>query len=129
MGRLREKGPPNKGIGCEAALGGFRTLGLARWRRRLLQGFYEWRKINVRVNRGCTPGQMIQRIIGMRGNEGCMAFAWSKKGQAAYRAQWLFIRSTPDGLATVRAGHDALRRSANMSWFEWLEGLAPFFWN
>ena len=29
----------------------------------------------------------------------------------------------------IRAGHDALRRSANASWFEWLEGSAPFFWN
>ncbi len=47
----------------------------------------------------------------------------------AHRAQWLFIRSTQDGLATVWAGHDALRRSTNASWFEWLEGLAPFFWN
>jgi hypothetical protein len=129
VGHLREMGLPNQGISWEVALGGFCTLGLARWCRQLLRGFHEWRKTNVRVNRGCTPGQMIWCISGMRGNEGCMAFAWSKKGQATYRAQWLFIRSMPDGLATVRAGHDALRRSSNASWFEWLEGSAPFFWN
>jgi hypothetical protein len=129
VGHLRETGPPNQGICWEAALGGFRTLGLARWQRQLLQGFLEWRKINVRVNRGCTPGQMIRHISGMRGNKGCTAFAWSKKGRAAYRAQWLFIRSMPDGLTMVRVGHNALRRSSNASWFEWLEGLAPFFWN
>jgi hypothetical protein len=129
VGHLRETGPPNQLIGWEAAPVGFRTLGLAQWRSQLLGGFHEWRKINVRVNRGCTPGQMIRRIIGMRGNKGCTAFPWSKKGQATYRAQWLFIRSTLDGLATVWVGHDALRRSANASWFEWLEGLAPFFWN
>ncbi len=29
----------------------------------------------------------------------------------------------------MRAGHDAIRRSAQASWFEWLEGSAPFFWN
>ncbi len=34
-----------------------------------------------------------------------------------------------DSLVTVRADHDALKRSTNASWFEWLEGLAPFFWN
>jgi hypothetical protein len=72
---------------------------------------------------------MIWCIIGMRGNKGCTAFAWSKKGQAAYRAQWLFIRSMPDSLVMVWAGHNALGSSANTSWFEWLEGLAPFFWN
>jgi hypothetical protein len=129
VGHLGQTDPPNQGIGWEVALRGFRTLGLARWRRQLLRGFHEWRKINVRVNRGCTPGQMIRCTIGMRGNEGCTAFAWSKKGQAAYRAQWLFIRSMSDGLAMVWAGHDALGRSANASWFKWLEGLAPFFWN
>jgi hypothetical protein len=84
----------------------------------------------VRVNRGCTPGQMVWRIISTRGNnKAYTAFAWSNKGRAAYKAQWGFIRSKADGRATIRAGHDALRRSANASWFKWLEGLAPFFWN
>ena len=128
VGHLRETGPPSQGIGWEASLGGFRTLGLARWRRQLLRGFHEWRKINVRVNRGCTPGQMARHIISTRGNEAYTAFACNK-GRAAYKAQWGFIRSKVDGLATIRAGHDALRRSANASWFEWLEGSAPFFWN
>ncbi len=83
----------------------------------------------MRINRGCTPGQMVQCAIGMRGNKAWTTFTWSKKGQAAYEVQWLFIWSTPDGLATVRAGHDALRCSANASWFEWRNGLALFFWN
>ncbi len=81
------------------------------------------------MSRGCTPGQMVRRIFGTRGHEAYTAFAWSNKGRAAYKAQWGFLRSTADGLATVRAGHDALRRSANASWFEWLKGLAPIFWN
>ena len=29
----------------------------------------------------------------------------------------------------VQADHDAIRWSAHASWFEWLEGSAPFFWN
>jgi len=74
---------------------------------------------------------MVWCIISTRGNEAYTAFVWSNKGQAAYKVQWGFIRSTVDGLATIRAGHDhdALRHSANASWFEWLEGSAPFFWN
>ena len=67
----------------------------------------------MRVIRGCTPGQMVRRIISMRGNEAYTAFVWSNKGRAAYKAQWGFIRSKEDGLATIRAGQDALRRSAN----------------
>ncbi len=83
----------------------------------------------MRVNRECTSGQMVRRIISTKDNEVYTAFAWSNKGRAAYKAQWGFIRSTVDGLATIRASHDALRRSANASWFEWLGGSAPFFWN
>jgi hypothetical protein len=101
VGHLRESGPPDRGIGWEAALGGFCTLGLARWCRQLLRGFCKWRTNNVRINRGCTPGQMVQCAIGMRGNEAWTTFAWSKKVRAAYKAQWLFIRSTLDGLTTV----------------------------
>ena len=83
----------------------------------------------MRVTSGCTPGQMVRRIIITRGNEAYTAFVWSNRGRAAYKLQWGFIRSKVDGLATIQAGHDALRRSANVSWFEWLKGLAPFFWN
>ena len=86
VGHLRETGPPTWGIGWEASLGGFRTLGLSQWRRQLLRGFHEWRKINVRVTRGCTPGQMVRRVIRMRGNEAYTAFVWSNKGRAAYKA-------------------------------------------
>ena len=104
-------------------------MGLSRWRRQILRGFHEWRKVNVKVNRGCTPGQMVWRIISSRGGEAYTAFVWSNKGRAAYKAQWGFIRAKADGRATIQAGHDALRRSANASWFKWLEGSAPFFWN
>jgi hypothetical protein len=29
----------------------------------------------------------------------------------------------------VQVGYDAVWWSAHASWFDWLEGLAPFFWN
>ena len=58
-----------------------------------------------------------------------MVYEWTNKGGSAYRAQGSLLRGSEDGLATVEAGHDAMRRSANASWFEWLEGSAPLFWN
>jgi hypothetical protein len=83
----------------------------------------------VKINKGRTPSQMIQHTIASRDNRSAVIYHWSAKGRSAYRAQWLFLRSSPDGLATVRAGLDAISRSANASWFEWLEGSAPFLWN
>ncbi len=47
----------------------------------------------------------------------------------AYHTQWSLLRGLEDGLASVEAGHDAVHRSANASWSEWLEGSAPLFWN
>ena len=58
-----------------------------------------------------------------------LVYEWTNKGGSAYRAQWSWLRGSEDGLATVEAGQDAVRRSANASWFEWLEGSAPLFWN
>jgi hypothetical protein len=83
----------------------------------------------VRINRGCTPGQMVRRTVASYGNQSAEVYHWSSKGRVAYRAQWRFLRSSADGLATMKSGWDAIRRSSNASWFEWLEGSAPFFWN
>jgi hypothetical protein len=58
-----------------------------------------------------------------------LVYEWSRKGGNAYHTQWALLRETEDGLAYVEAGHDAVRRCANASWFEWLEGSAPLFWN
>ena len=58
-----------------------------------------------------------------------MVYEWTSKGGSAYRAHWSLLRGSEDGLASVEAGHDAVQRSANASWFEWLEGSAPLFWN
>ncbi len=56
-------------------------------------------------------------------------YEWTSKGGSAYHAQWSLLRGSENGLASVEAGHDAVRQSANASWIEWLEGSAPLFWN
>jgi hypothetical protein len=56
VGHLREAGPPSQGIGWEASLGGFRTWGLAQWRRQLLRGFHEWRKTSEQGVYSWTDG-------------------------------------------------------------------------
>jgi hypothetical protein len=53
----------------------------------------------------------------------------NQQGGNAYHAQWSLLRGSEDGLASVEAGHNTMRWSANSSWFEWLEGSAPLFWN
>jgi hypothetical protein len=80
----------------------------------------------VKINKGRTPSQMIRHTIASQDNRSAVIYHWSAKGRSAYRAQWLFLRSSPEGLATVRAGLDAISCSANASWFEWLEGSALF---
>ena len=58
-----------------------------------------------------------------------LVYEWTSKGGNAYHAQWALLRGLEDGLASVEVGHNTVRRSANASWFEWLEGSAPLFWN
>jgi hypothetical protein len=83
----------------------------------------------MKINKGCTPSQMVQHSIASRDNRSAVIYPWSAKGRSAYKAQWLFLHSSPDGRAMVRVGLDVLGRSANASWFEWLVGSASFFWN
>ena len=73
--------------------------------------------------------KMVCHLLSTKEGVGVVHFAWSTKGRASYKTQWTLIRTHPDGQAMVWAGHDAIRRSAHASWFEWLEGSAPFFWN
>ena len=47
---------------------------------------------------------------------------WTAKGRLSYNKQWVLLRRSEEGAATVEAGYDAIRRCANASWFEWLEG-------
>jgi hypothetical protein len=126
-------GNPSPPVGWEATTSGLSTLALFRsfalcwWQRQVLRGFFAWRRCNVQVTKGCSPGQTVRPLLSTKEGAGVPLFAWATKGRASYKAQWPFIRAGPDGRATVRAGHDAIRQSAHASWFEWLEGLAPFF--
>jgi hypothetical protein len=72
---------------------------------------------------------MVRQSFITREGLGRVQFVWTSRGKASYKAQWDFVRSNPDGLVTVKAGCDAIWQSAHASWFEWLEELAPFFWN
>jgi hypothetical protein len=72
---------------------------------------------------------MVRQAFVTKEGLGRVHFGWTLRGKASYKVQWLFVRSNPDGLAKVKAGRDAIWGSAHASWFEWLEGSAPFFWN
>jgi hypothetical protein len=132
---VRGLGNPFPPEGWETTTSGLSTLALfqrfalRRWWRQVLRVFFAWRRCNIRVTRGCSPGQMVYPLLSTKGGEGIPLFAWTTKGRASYKAQWTLIRAHLDGRATVQAGHDAIQWSAHASWFEWLEGLAPFFWN
>jgi hypothetical protein len=115
--------PPD---GWATALRVFRTLGLTWWRRHVLRDFYAWRKANIG---GVSSVGLVTHSTGVRHGKGVWTFAWTAHGRKAYTWQWKKLRSTEDGLATMHAGFDAIRRCANASWFEWTEGSAPLFWN
>jgi hypothetical protein len=124
VGSLSNSSPPD-GWECTASglstLALFRAFGLSPWRQQVLRGFFAWRRRNIRITKGCSPGQMVRQSFITREGLGRVHFVWTLRGKASYKAQWDFVQSNPDSLATVKAGGDA--------WFEWLEGLAPFFWN
>ncbi len=39
------------------------------------------------------------------------------------------LQGSDEGLSTITAGHNAIWCCTNANWFEWLEELAPLFWN
>jgi hypothetical protein len=129
-GGIKEPGPPTKGCGWEKAMAGFRTFGLQHWRRQLLRCFYRWRRENTpHQTHQPTPNQTVRNHKELRAGAVRTIYSWSAKGQQFYTSQWVIHRCSREVRATVSAGLDALRRCANASWFEWLEGSAPIFWN
>jgi hypothetical protein len=111
-------------------MAGFRVFALRYWKRRVVRGFHRWRQANLPWQANLpTPAQFVKCWGGVVLGSGQSVYEWTSKGGSAYRAQWSLLRGSEDGLASVEAGHDAVRRSANASWFEWLEGSAPLFWN
>ena len=126
-GYLLDKAPP--GSEWKAALDVFRGFGLRWWNRNLVRGYLRWRRAHVKIHRGCTPSEMVRGRYAWTPKGPRAVFEWTTKGRASYKSQWSHLRSSADGLATVQAGLDAIRRAANASWFEWLDGSALFFWN
>ncbi len=101
-------------------------MAIHHWWGQVMRGFFAWRRRNIRITKGCSPGQMVRPFLNSQGGEGRVHFGWSAKGKASYKAQWDLMQSHPDGLGMLGAGHDAVWRSAQASWFEWLKGSAPF---
>jgi hypothetical protein len=66
VGGLENPSPPD---GWEATAPGlstlalFRLFALRRWRRQVLRGFFAWRRHNIRVTKGCSPGQMVRHLL------------------------------------------------------------------
>jgi hypothetical protein len=49
-------------------------------------------------------------------------------GKVWYRAWWNSYWSSTQALAEKQAGWDVISRMADLSWWEWKEGSAPFYW-
>ncbi len=73
-------------------------------------GYTRWRRTHVKINKGCLPSQMVRPSLGYTVGRGeTMSYQWTTKERVAYKAQWTFLQATSDGLATVKAGLDAIR--------------------
>ena len=109
---------------------GFRVFGLLLWCRRITRGYPRWCWQNVPGHPNFPrPSQMVRSCMGMIFGEVGPVFGWLGKGREAYSRQWAWLRESEEGLSSVVAGHNAIRWCANASWFEWLEGSTPLFWN
>jgi hypothetical protein len=101
------------------------------------QDYISWRRTNVPIG-VCDKGNttyLVQYHWERRAGGGkSPAYMWASNqggwsGQRVYKADWTAMRASTEGRATVEAGHDAIHRCADASWFEWSKGLAPLFWN
>ncbi len=94
-------------------------------------GFYQVAEGTHQDQQGVPPksdGEMLTCLQG-RSWRGCV-LPLDHEGKGGLQGtEWLFLRSMANGLATVEAGLNAIRQASNASWFEWLKGLALFFWN
>ncbi len=96
----------------------------------MVQGYLKWRCSNVPWQSNLfTPGQMVQCRMGMGFGGVNAVYEWSAKGRLSYNKQWALLRGLEEGLAMLEVGLDAIQGCANASWFEWLEGSVPLFWN
>jgi hypothetical protein len=95
----------------------------------VVQGYLMWRHSNVPWQSNLlTPGPMVRCRMGMAYGRVNAAHKWPANGRLSYK-QWALLKSLEEVLATVEAGLDTIRHCTNASWFEWLEGPVPLFWN
>ncbi len=133
IGFLCDPRPPD---GWRRALPGLRLFALRHWRSRVTRDYISWRRAHVPIG-ACNKSQgPLVRYCWERGAGGAEspAYAWASNqrrmtGRRLYKADWEAMRATEEGRATVKAGHDAIHRCADASWFEWCIGLALLFWN
>ena len=117
-------------LGWQGSMAGFCVFGLRCWKRRVVRGHHRWCQTNLSWQANLpTPAQFMQCRMGMVLGSVQLVYKWTSKGGNAYHAQWSLLRGSDDGLASIEAGHNAVHRSVNASWFEWLEGSIPLFWN
>jgi hypothetical protein len=56
-------------------------------------------------------------------------YTWRPRfGKASYKAWWNSYWSSNQALPEKEAGRDVIWRVAKASWWEWEEGLVPFYW-
>ena len=133
VGFLGDPSPPN---GWRRALPGLRLFALRHWRSRVTRDYISWRRANVPIG-VCdkSQGLLVQYCwVRRAGGVEFPAYAWASNqhgvtGRRLYKADWEAMRGTEEGRATVEAGHDAIHRCADASWFEWCRGSALLFWN
>ena len=133
--RTGSLGAPSPPAGWRGALPSLRLFALRHWRSQVTRDYISWRRINVPI-RVCDKGPcLVQYHWEPRAGGGkSPVYAWASNqgvlsGQRIYKADWTAMRASTEGKATVEAGHDAIHRCADASWFEWSKGSAPLFWN
>ena len=106
----------------------FRNVHLGLWRRRLFRSWITFARARtdkaLSVKLGCKVGcfKVVQQSFDW-------TYQWSDDGGKDRYQAWLRrpreSRSLKDSMVSAR---DALRRTADCSWWEWLEGSSLLFW-
>jgi hypothetical protein len=123
VGSLGASEPP---VGWRGAIPGLRLFALRYWRAHTTRGYITWQRTNVPLPVG-SGGQMVQYHWQWGSGGEHRVYEWTGMGRRLYHTEWWTLRASSEGKAMVEAGYDAIHRCADVSWFEWPKGLAPFF--
>ncbi len=121
-------GGPTPPMGWQGALPGLHCFALRYWRSRVTRGFITWRGANIPLPVAPSgEGQLVCYHWEWRQGVGHPVYEWLATGRQHYQTKWRLTRASADGKDTVEAGHDAIHRCADATWFEWPKGSAPLF--